>query len=198
MASIPEVIASFKQVELPSGQKVFTQGQSCQHYTVLTEGSVKVYARSSEGREVILYRIKPGEICVLTTSCLMGKTNYPAEAVTETAIKARILSHQQFDQLLAESETFRTFIFNSFSQRLTDLMLQLENIALTPLDKRIHRFLLQHASNNHIKATHQQIATELGTAREVVSRNLKALEKQNIIKLHRGSIEIIDISEISK
>lgn len=192
MAALPHEISPFKTVSLPANETVFMQGDGCHNYIVVTSGCVRVFARSSEGRELILYRINPGEICVLTTSCLMGKTHYPAEARTETEVTAKIIPHADFNRLIEESTAFRQFIFNSFSHRLTDLMLQLEQVGLESIEARLKRFLLSHADEQHrLQITHQEIAVEIGSAREVVSRHLKTLEKQNIIRLSRGVIELV-------
>ena len=194
LVNIDALIHGFAQIELPADQQVFSQGQACENYVVVTSGSVKVFARSSEGKEVVLYRIKAGEVCVLTTSCLLGNSRYPAEAITETPVSARIIPHKAFDALLAESQPMREFVFNSFGQRLNDLMVQIEQIALESVDQRLNRFLVKHAdAQRMVTATHQEIAIEIGSAREVVSRNLKALEKQQAIKLHRGKLELINL-----
>jgi len=191
--NIDAIIRDFDLVNLPANHQVFSQGQACQNYVVITSGTVKVFARSSEGKEVVLYRIKAGEVCVLTTSCLIGHSRYPAEAVTETAVSARIIPHKAFDRLLEASQDMRKFVFNSFGQRLNDLMLQIEQIALESIDQRLNRFLLRSADKlNMVTATHQEIAIEIGSVREVVSRHLKMLEKQNVIKLHRGKLELVD------
>lgn len=198
LSAIESLISDFDEVQLPANYQVFSQGQACQNYVVVNDGIVKVFARSSEGKEVVLYRIKAGEVCVLTTSCLLGNSRYPAEAITETPVSAKIIPHHAFDRLLAQSQSMREFVFNSFGQRLNDLMLQIEQIALESVDQRLIRFLLKHADGEHmITATHQDIAVEIGSAREVVSRHLKALEKQHAIKLHRGKLELIDLSLFS-
>ena len=195
MGQIPECILSFPEVVLPEDQIVFSQGQTCQHYIVVTAGRVRVFARSEEGKELILYRITPGEICILTTACLMGSSQYSAEAITETPVTARILSQTAFNDLLAESETFRHFIFNNFGLRLTNLMVQLEHISFESIEHRLAQYLQQVAQENSIiRITHQEVATEIGSAREVVSRGLKKLEKQGAIKLSRGQIEVLNTS----
>ena len=193
MKSIPEVINNYDLITLPADKKVFSQGQSCGNYIVVTSGTVKVYARSPMGKELVLYRIKPGEICVLTTACLMGSTQYPAEALTETEVEARVISFALFNKLLAESAEFREFIFNSFSQRLTDLLFQIEQLSFESIEQRLKLRLLSTCDlDNNVTSTHQDIAVEIGSAREVVSRHLKMLEKQQLIKLNRGSIELLD------
>ena len=193
MNKIPCVVNEYDSIQLSARHKVFDQGQICSNYIVVTSGTVKVYTRSNEGKELVLYRIQPGEICVLTTSCLMGYSHYPAEAVTETEVTARVIPRGEFEQLIGQSSEFREFVFQNFSQRLVDLMSQLEFIALESVGYRLNKYLYNNAnSDNRIIATHQEISTEIGSAREVVSRHLKALEKQQAIVLHRGSIELIN------
>lgn len=172
---------------------MFTQGQSCENYIVVTSGQVKVFTRSVEGKELVLYRINPDEVCVLTTSCIMGGNHYPAEAVTETEVIARVIPVNEFNQLLDKSSEFRQFVLGNFSARLVELMTKLESIALESVTYRLNDYLFNYAvTNNHrITITHQEIANEIGTAREVVSRHLKLLEQQGVIALHRGQIELI-------
>ena len=192
MAELPKSIRGLPIQELTDKQLVFSQGQPCENYIVLAEGQVKVFTRSVEGRELVLYRIKAGEMCVLTTSCLLGGNNYPAEAVTESSVKAHLLPRSQFNELLDSDREFRHFVFDSFSQRLTALMMQMEQVTLDSVDQRLARFLLQQAKNNRLQITHQDIAINIGSAREVVSRRLKELEKRGLVRLSRGKIELLD------
>ncbi len=193
MSKIPKIVNQFDLINFEANQQVFAQGQTCENYVVVTSGFVKVYARSIEGRELVLYRIKPGEICVLTTACLMGNTHYPAEAITESEVSARIIPHQQFNQLIETSSEFRQFIFHNFSQRLTDLMAQIEQVSLESIDQRLNRYLLTNTDlNNVIQTTHKEIAVEIGSSREVVSRHLKTFENKKIINLSRGSITVLN------
>lgn len=191
MAELPKSIRGLPVQALTNKQLVFSQGQPCENYIVLAEGQVKVFTRSVEGRELVLYRIKAGEMCVLTTSCLLGGNNYPAEAVTESSVKAHLLPRSQFNELLDSDSEFRHFVFDSFSQRLTALMMQMEQVTLDSVDQRLARFLLQQAQNNRLRITHQDIATNIGSAREVVSRRLKELEKRGVVDLHRGQIVLL-------
>lgn len=188
---LPAVIRQFQTIELPANQQVFRQGQSCDNYTVLASGTVRIFTRSPEGRELVLYRIHGGELCVLTTSCMLGRKHYPAEAVTETPIKAYVIPRDTFDRLLDESREFRYFVFSSFGERLAALMSQLEQVTLERIDQRLARFLLKHADDHTVRVTHQEIAGDIGSAREVVSRHLKAMEQQGLIRLHRGKVELL-------
>jgi CRP/FNR family transcriptional regulator len=190
--NLPDIIRTFSSIQLPAGQQVFTQGQACENYIVLAEGQIKVFSRSEDGRELVLYRIGAGEMCVLTTSCLLGNSRYPAEAVTEADITAYVLPVKDFDALLDENREFRRFVFGSMSQRLGALMAQLEQVTMESVERRLARFLLNRSQSGRVPATHQDIATDIGSAREVVSRHLKVLEKQGLIRLLRGVVEILN------
>ncbi len=196
MIDITEELAAFECIELPANASVFQQGQACENYMLVMGGSVKVFSRTATGRECVLYRITSGEICILTTACVLGGNHYPAEAVTESIVQAKLIPIANFNQLIDSSTSFRKFVFNNFSQRLSDLMLKFEQINTESTYYRLQQLLLQQ--NDHIPLTHEQLAQEIGSAREVVSRHLKQLEKLNIITLHRGLILLIDRDKLSR
>ncbi len=196
MIDITEELAAFECIELPANASVFQQGQACENYMLVMGGSVKVFSRTATGRECVLYRITSGEICILTTACVLGGNHYPAEAVTESTVQAKLIPIANFNQLIDSSISFRKFVFNNFSQRLSDLMLKFEQINTESTYYRLQQFLLQQ--DDHIPLTHEQLAQEIGSAREVVSRHLKQLEKLNIITLRRGLILLIDRDKLSR
>jgi CRP/FNR family transcriptional regulator len=194
---LPEFIRDAAEVSVPAGAKVFGQGERAENYLLVTSGSVKVFARSDEGREVVLYRVKPGEMCTLTTSCLLGRTNYPAEAVAETDSVARAVPATRFAEMMHDSAEFREFVFASFSGRLNEIMQRFEQLVLASVDKRLAGYLLTRADGDGIiLSTHENLALEIGTAREVVSRHLKALESRGLVDLHRGRVHIRDIQAL--
>ncbi|MDP2561599.1 Crp/Fnr family transcriptional regulator [Psychrobium sp. 1_MG-2023] len=180
------------KVEIPVGTTLFRQGDSCQQYVFIKSGGVKVFTRSENGRELVLYRIKPNESCTLTTSCLLGDAFYPAEAVTESDVVAYVLSKPAFLSELNRSSQFRAAIFNSYAQRLKDVISLISEVNFSRIDARLAKFLLTQCENNQLNITHQQLATELGSAREVVSRHLKEFEKRGWVRLSRGIIVLDD------
>ena len=199
MTSLPDVVLDFKAVQLPAQQLVLSQGQQCEYAIVVMSGKVKVYSRSPDGREILLYNIEAGEMCVLTTSCLLDDRIYPAEAMTETAVEARLIPYRDFQRLLDSSASFRTFVFKGFGRRMADLMMQLEYVALESIDQRLIRYLLGNANaRGQLFATHQDIAAGIGSAREVVSRHLKTLEKQQLLELGRGLVALSDRESLQK
>jgi CRP/FNR family transcriptional regulator, anaerobic regulatory protein len=183
---------SAQVVSLPAGVTVFEPGSACRNYIVVLDGSVKVRLLAASGREIVLYRVASGETCVLTTSCLIQGTDYDAEAVTETAVKALLIPRAAFDEMMNGSGAFRQFIFSSFSTRLNELLGLVNEVAFGHIDRRLAAWLLARAKAGHVEVTHQAIAAELGTAREVVSRLLKELERRGLVALNRGEITVTD------
>lgn len=192
-------IKQAQKTTVPANTTIFRQGDACKNYLLVLSGSVKVFSRAENGREVILYHVREGESCTLTTACLFAENSYPAEGVTETEVTALMLSLDIFNRGLSESESFRKIIFDQYAKRLGDVIALVENLSFGHIDIRLARLLLQLASDsNDIKITHQNLAVELGTAREVVSRQLKAFEKKQLISLQRGSIQLINPNNLKK
>lgn len=186
-----------RAASLPANSTVFRQGDECHHYILVLDGHVRVFTRAENGREIVLYRLARGDTCVLTTSCLFGHVNYPAEGITETAVQALMLPAERFHRAIEQSRAFREFVFASFSQHLSELIGLVEQIAFGRLDSRLARYLLEQADeNDRVHSTHQHIAAELGTAREVVSRQLKDFEQQGMVRLQRGSLQLLERSAL--
>ncbi|MCA1906920.1 MAG: Crp/Fnr family transcriptional regulator [Magnetospirillum sp.] len=178
-------------VSLPAGTAVFHDGSACANYVLVMEGSVRVQKVAENGREIVLYRVESGQSCVLTTNCLITHGDYTAEGIAETPVKALVVPAAAFRTLLGRSEAFRDFVFSAYATRISDLLMLIEEVAFGRVDVRLAAWLGGHAgADDTIKATHQDIATELGTAREVVSRQLKEFERRGWVGLHRGRVEI--------
>lgn len=192
-----QLLDSSKIISLKANTTVFHQGDACNNYLIILSGKVKVYTRAENGREILLYRLFQGDSCVITTSCLFGHKNYPAEGLTETEVSALAIPVTQFNSVLKISETFREMVFAAFSSHLTDLITLVEEVAFGKIDMRLAKHLLEHCDENkRLASTHQIIATELGTAREVISRQLKDMESKGYIDINRGNIKINDISAL--
>jgi CRP/FNR family transcriptional regulator len=186
-------------ISLAENKTVFHQGDACNNYLVILDGKVKVFTRAENGREIMLYRLFAGDSCVLTTSCLLGKKNYPAEGKTETPVTALAVPVTQFNRALQQSGSFREIVFSAFSSHLSELITLVEEVVFGKIDIRLAKLLLnQRDDENILTSTHQNIATELGSAREVISRQLKELETKGYLTLNRGSIKIIDLAAIQK
>jgi CRP/FNR family transcriptional regulator len=181
------------KINMPAKATAFHQGDACNNYLLILSGKIKVLTRAENGREIVLYRLGDGDSCVLTTSCLFGNARYPAEGISETEVTALAIPAEKFHNAIQQSRAFREFVFNSFSSHLGSLIALVEEVAFGKLDIRLARHLLKHCTDiSTLETTHQQLATELGSAREVISRQLKDFESRGMLKLHRGSIEILD------
>jgi len=190
---LPGIFQNTALVSLPENTTVFSQGDTCQSFMLVLSGSIRVFSRSESGREALLYRVRPGDTCVLTSSCLLGGRSYPAEGVTESATEAAAIPFNLFQDLLHKSTSFQQYVFGSFGRRLVDLITLVEGMHSGTIQARLARVLLDKCEDNSILSiTHQELAFELGSAREVVSRQLKAMEKSGYLKLSRGAIILQD------
>lgn len=187
-----DAVSKAQLVSLPAGITLFHEGDVCQNYLLVLEGSVRVQKLSESGKEIVLYRVESGQSCVLTTSCLLAHDRYHAEAITETEVSAVAIPHSAFHQALG-SAAFREFVFASYGERVSSLVMLIDAIAFGRMDARLAHALFELADGNGIAcATHQELARELGTAREVVSRLLKEFERHGWVALQRGRIELLD------
>ena len=186
-------------VDLPAGSRIYGPGQAPASYLLLLEGSVRVQQVSESGREIVLYRVSAGESCALTTACLMGYEDYPAEAIAETQVRAVSIPRATFDDLIARSAEFRRFVFTAFSTRVTNLFRIIEEVAFSRMDIRLaHKLIELSHGADHVAATQQQLASELGTAREVVSRILSEFQRRGWVAPSRGNIAISDRPALEK
>jgi len=187
------ILSLAREITLPPQTVVFRQGDACGQYLLVLQGAVRVLTRAVNGREIVLYRLGAGDSCVLTTACLFGKARYPAEGVTESSVTALTLPAGVFHQALEDSAAFRAFVFQSFTTHLAGVIALVEEVAFGRLDSRLARHLLNQCDAGQlVQTTHQGLATELGSSREVISRLLKEMELQGKLELQRGSIRLLD------
>lgn len=191
------LLANSRVIELPEGAVIFGPGKTPENMLFLLGGTVRVQQLSDAGREIVLYRINAGESCVMTTACLLAQDSYSAEGVAETRVQAAALPREVFDDLLGQSKPFRQFVFAAFSRRITDLFIMIEAVAFQRMDARIAGKLLALAgAGDTVQTTHQKLSAELGTAREVVSRQLQDFQKRGWIEQTRGKIHILDAQRL--
>lgn len=187
-----ELLRDSTVVRLSEGQFAFRTGDECAAYLVVLQGHVRVQLISAGGREVTLYRVDPGNTCVLTTSCLLSGNCYPAEAIAETDIVALGISRAAFQSAMKKYAAFRDHVFEKFSERLKNVIVRVEDLMFESIDARLARALLKLDEQGRKDATHQELAVELGTAREVVSRHLKRFAAEGLIELGRGQVVVSD------
>ncbi len=188
-----KALAAARVVEFPPHTTLYKDGEACEHFILILSGTVKVEKISGSGQEIALYHLRPGHICELTTSCLMSGKCYHADAITDTPVRAALIPKAAFQNALALSPDFQRYIYATVEQGMSDLVSLLETVITTPMGARLAHYLLEQGEReNPVATTHYEIATELGTAREVISRLLKDFETHGCVRRHRGKIEIID------
>lgn len=182
-----------KTMRLPAQSLVFRQGDECTHYLMVLEGCLRVYRVSRKGREIVLYRVVEGQTCPVTAAMLLSGQHYPAEAVAERDSHLVLLPAKYFHHAVNHSNGFRQFVTQRYAERVSELIVLLEEVAFGHVDTRLAQWLLTHCNQNEpIEASHRELANELGTAREVVSRQLKEFERCGWVKLGRRHIQISD------
>ena len=176
-------------VQVPAGTVLFEEGKPCRGFPMVLDGAVRVARGSPGGRTLELYRVTPGELCVVSTSCLFGQTPLTAHGQTLASTELVLLSPAGFDRWVRH-EPFRRFVFGIFADRLADLMTLAEAVAFQRLDQRLAQALLGRGTT--LRSTHQALADELGTVREIVSRLLSRFERAGWVHLSRERIDVLD------
>jgi len=187
---------------LAAEQTLFCLGDLCEHFVIVRKGTVRVELLSITGQQMLLYRIEDGQSCVMTTSCLLGNSRYFAQAFTETSIELAMMTQATFNEQLKTSSEFRDFVFNGFHERFAKLINRTTELVTSTVDQRLASALLAHSQksgeNIPIEQTHQQLAIDIGSAREVVSRRLASFEKNGLIEKNRGQLKILDADKLEK
>lgn len=184
---------------LKAGEMVFRDGDACKNYLMVLSGVVRVQKISNYGHEITLYRLRTGDICRISTTCLLAHEYYHAEAIAESSSTVVLVPKQSFEEGLNESIEFRDIVYKNVEAGVENLLELVENVAFGPLEIRLANNLIMNKNeNNEVYSTHHEIASDLGSAREVISRILKRFEKSNWVQLSRGHIEILDCHALEK
>jgi CRP/FNR family transcriptional regulator len=184
-------------MHLPAGTQVFAEHQPCQGFPLLLEGTIKVIKLATSGRELMLYRVAPGGSCIISSSCLLGHTDYNARGIAETRLTLLALPVGAFAELMVDHPPFRDFVFHLFSERIGELMQLVEEVAFARLDQRLAKLILAR-NETVLGVTHQQLADELGSVREIVSRLLKGFSAQGLVALGREQLTVTDRAGLQK
>jgi len=177
-------------------QILFDNGSSCAMLPLVLSGSIRVFKRSESGREISLYRVSSDQLCIVTLGCLLGGNDYPATGVTEEAVSAISVPNDLFQELVGSHAGFRERVFRQFSSRITGLMELVDEVAFQQLDRRLAYLLSRRGPV--INDSHQRIADELGSVREIVSRILKQFEARGWVLLARRQIQVIDPEKLQE
>ena len=188
-ALLQRVGEALQRIDLPPGTVVFDERQPCRGFPFILGGAIRVAKLSASGRELPLYRVLAGESCIITSSCLLGHVDYNARGVSEGETALVLLPRPLFDEMMGEP-AFRDFVFALFSERMAELMQLVEEVAFRKLDQRLAALLL--GKGRTVRTTHQQLADELGSVREMISRLLKGFAEQGLVRLGREQVEVLD------
>lgn len=178
-------------MSVPTDTVLFRPGDAVQGYVVVLSGRIGVYLVGPNGREILLYDVTPGSSCIQSTLGLLGGEDYSAEAVVEADATVVLLPRATFLEMLDSDRGFRNIVFSAFAQRMQSTMHILERVAFQPVDARLADFLLARAEDGEVQATQQDIASAIGSAREVVSRRLDAMKRRGWLSHERGRITIL-------
>lgn len=189
-----EAVARRSRVHrMPAGSLLFSERQPCAGFPLVLAGQVRVAQRYPNGREMQLYRVGPGDACVLSSSCLLGRSQYPASGFAETDVELAVLPPDDFRALIVDDPAFREYVFSLFGERLASLLSLVEAVTSQKLDRRLAALLVRRAGEAPtIRATHQAIADELGSVREIVTRLLRGFEEKGWVELGRERIRVAD------
>ncbi len=177
---------------IEKGTILFRPGDPPSGFVLVLSGRVGVFLIGKAGREMLLYSVEPGETCVQTTMGLLADQAYSGEAVAETDCAIVVIPQVLFARLMDESAVFRSFVFTAFGSRLADVTRMLELVAFTTIETRLARLLLERGRNDKlVEVTHQELATAIGSSREVVSRRLEVMQRNGLVELDRGTIRIV-------
>lgn len=173
-----------------AGSVLFDARQPCSGFPLLLQGSVRVVKVSPNGREILLYRVEPGQGCIMSGGCLLGHSEYSASGIAEQDVTFLVIPPSMFQQLIVEFEPFRDFIFSMYSARLAEVMELVEEVAFRKLDARLAQLIIHRGP--FITETHQRLADELGSVREVVTRVLRNFEDRGWLKIEREKLTVLD------
>lgn len=193
---LDELMASAAYMQVPEGAVMFDEEQPCQGFALLLSGSVRVVKAAPNGRELHLYDCHPGEACILTSSCLLGRSSYRARCTVQQKAALVVLPPASFKLLFSASEPFREFVFSRYSERISELLQLVSAVAFQKLDQRLATWLAQRPSP--IRTTHQALADDLGSLREIVSRVLKNFAEQGWVELGREQIDVRDAAALRR
>ncbi len=182
---------------IPRGSVLFRPGDACVQFPLVASGSVRVQRVTESGREILLYRAAANETCIMSAASLLAGESYAAAGVAETDVVVYLLTADKFNRLMNMSDAFRALIFQGYSKRLETLMSRLEGILCTPVNIRLAERLLDLMDESgEVAATQQSLATDLGTAREVIGRILKSFERSGWVAIRRGGALVVDVAAL--
>ena len=184
-------------VKIPAGHDVFVDGDRVEGIALMLSGVVRVYKIGETGREITLYRFGLGQSCILSANAIISQKSFPAIATVEEDAEAVMIPAEVFRAWVNKYELWREFVFDLLSERLSTVMAIVDEVVFKRMDRRVAALLLNQAKvQNPMRITHQEIAAELGSSREVISRILEDFSREELIEAGRGTLEVLDFEEL--
>jgi CRP/FNR family transcriptional regulator len=198
-----ELVREFQQVafltKIPAGHDVFLEGDNVDAIALLISGVVRVYKIGETGREITLYRFGHGESCILTANAILSQKTFPAIATVERDAEAVMIPADKFREWVKRHDAWREFVFELLSDRLSTVMAVVDQVVFQRMDRRVASLLLTRSkATNPIQVTHQEVAAELGSSREVISRILEDFSQKGVLAVERGTVEILDFAALAE
>lgn len=184
--------------EVKAGELLLKTGQFMQNAQMVVDGLVKIYREDDEGNEFFMYYLGPGEACALTLNCAIRQIDSPVMARAVQDTKLIVLPVSEVDRWMRQYYTWNNFVLDNYRKRYMDLLETLDQVAFRHMDERLLFYLKRHhkqLGTRDLKLTHQEIATELNSSREVISRLLKKMAEDGRVVLHRYHIEVVDLDD---
>ena len=185
-------LAALPQTHVSQGSVLFRAGDAAQAFVLVLQGRIEVHLTAASGREILLYAVEPGQSCVQTTVGLLGDDPYSGEALATRDSDLVLIPKRQFLRLMDRDSRFRAFVLRAFGQRMADLTRVLEQVAFERVETRLAAALLDLAVDGVVRATQADLAARIGSAREVVSRQLHGLAQAGLIATIRGQVRLLD------
>ncbi len=191
--------ASAPASRIAAGTVLFRPDDPCGGYVIVHEGTIRVVLTAENGREIMLYRVRPGDVCLQTFACLVEGRDYSAEGIAETDLVIEILPQREFTRRLDDDPRFRSQLFSAVAHRFADLEQLVEDVALTGIEARLARLLLRLAdAEGRVTATHEALAAEAGSGRAVVTRQLGHMAQSGLVTRMRGHLRIVDRAALER
>jgi CRP/FNR family transcriptional regulator len=187
---VREILSYARYETFPGNAIMQLAGEPCDSLGLMLSGVKRIYKSSGNGREITLYEVGPGETCILNASCILSNVICPVTAVSVGDVSLLSISARDFRKLIARYEEMRIFVFTAISSNFVAIIELLHEVAFGRMDERLMDYLVEKSEDGRLETTHQRIADDLGTAREVVSRLLKEFERRGEVRLSRNQIEL--------
>ncbi len=191
---ITEIAAVASVVDFNEGDHLIEIGQYIRQMPLLINGAIKILREDRNEGELLLYFLEKGDTCAMTLACCLGNTKSEIRAIAETGGTVAMIPVAKMEEWLGRYKSWRNFVFSSYNKRLSEMLSAIDNLAFMKMDERLINYLKEKAKVNQsriIANTHQEIAYELNTSRVVISRLLKALENEGVVKLNRNTIDLL-------